>query len=221
MNVNEAIKARKSVRAYLGIPVKHELVMQILDLAAHAPSGVNTQPWQVAVVTGDTKLKLQRELEQAFRGSVKGQMDYGYYPAEWKSPYRERRKSCGLALYSALNIERRDKQRQLDQWAANYRAFDAPVMLLFFMDQGMREGSFMDYGMFLQSVMLGAVEAGLATCPQAALAQYPDIVRRVLDYPPESVLVCGMALGYEDRNAPVNSYRTGREPAASFSRFFD
>ena len=221
MNVNEAIKARKSVRAYLGTPVKHELVMQILDLAAHAPSGVNTQPWQVAVVTGDTKLKLQRELEQAFRGGVKGQMDYGYYPAEWKSPYMERRKSCGLALYSALNIERGDKQRQLDQWAANYRAFDAPVMLLFFMDQGMREGSFMDYGMFLQSVMLGAVEAGLATCPQAALAQYPDIVRRVLDYPPESVLVCGMALGYEDRNAPVNSYRTGREPAASFGRFFD
>jgi len=152
---------------------------------------------------------------------VKGQMDYGYYPEEWKPPYTERRKACGLAMYSALNIRLEEKQRRLDQWAANYRAFDAPVMLFFFMDKGMRAGSFMDYGMFLQSVMLVAVELGLATCPQAALAEYPDMVKRVLGYPPESVLVCGMALGYEDASAAVNSYRTGREPATSFSRFFD
>lgn len=221
MNVSEAINARKSVRAYLDTPVEHELILQILDVACNAPSGVNSQPWQVAIVTGDTKLNLQRQLEQSFRNGVKGRMDYGYYPDEWKSPYKERRKACGLAMYAALGIQRRDKQRQLDQWAANYRAFDAPVMLLFFMHKGMREGSFMDYGMFLQSVMLSAVELGLATCPQAALAQYPDIVKQVLGYPPESVLVCGMALGYEDIAAPVNRYRTERESARNFSRFFD
>ncbi len=220
MNVNEALSTRKSVRAYLDKAVEPDLIMRVLDAARHAPSGVNSQPWQVAIVTGDTKLKLQQQLEQAFRDGVKGQMDYGYYPSEWKSPYTERRKACGLAMYSALHIGREDKQRQLDQWAANYRAFDAPVMLLFFMDRGMREGSFMDYGMFLQSVMLAAVEQGLATCPQAALAEYPDIVKQVLGYPSESVLVCGMALGYEDATAAVNSYRTEREPAAAFSRFF-
>jgi nitroreductase len=221
MNVSEAISTRKSVRAYLDTPVEHELILQILDVACHAPSGVNSQPWQVAVVTGDTKLQLQQQLEQSFRNGLKGQGDYGYYPTEWKSPYIERRKACGLALYSALHIDRKDKQRRLDQWAANYRAFDAPVMLLFFMDKAMQEGSFMDYGMFLQSVMLAAVAQGLATCPQAALAEYPAIVKQVLGYPSDSVLVCGMALGYEDVTAAVNSYRTGRELAATFSRFFD
>jgi len=221
MNVNEALNARKAVRAYLDKPVDPALVMQILDAAGHAPSGVNSQPWQVAVVSGNTKLKLQQKLEQSFQDGVTGKMDYGYYPDEWRSPYTERRKACGLAMYSALHIERQDKQRRLDQWAANYRAFDAPVMLFFFMDKGMREGSFMDYGMFLQSVMLAAVEQGLATCPQAALGEYPQIVKDVLGYPSESVLLCGMALGYEDTSAAVNSYRTEREPAAAFSRFFN
>ncbi len=221
MNVNEALETRKSVRAYLDTPVEHELILQILDAAAHAPSGVNSQPWQVAVVTGDTKLNLQQRLEQSFRDGLKGQMDYGYYPTEWKSPYTERRKACGLAMYSALNIGREDKQRRVDQWAANYRAFDAPVMLFFFIDRGMKEGSFMDYGMFLQSVMLAAVAQGLATCPQAALGEYPDVVKQALGYPSESVLLCGMALGYEDATAAINSYRTERESAATFSRFFD
>ena len=221
MNVSEALQARKSVRAYLDTPVARELILQLLQAARHAPSGVNSQPWQVAVVSGETKLKLQQQLEQSFRDGVKGQMDYGYYPEEWKPPYTERRKACGLAMYRALNIRLDERQRRLDQWAANYRAFDAPVMLFFFMDPGMRAGSFMDYGMFLQSVMLAALEHGLATCPQAALVEYPDIVKRELGYPPESILVCGMALGYEDTAAAVNGYRTGREPAASFSRFFD
>lgn len=221
MNVNEALSARKSVRAYLDKPVAPELITQILDAAAHAPSGVNSQPWQVAVVKGNTKLKLQQKLEQSFRDGVKGQMDYGYYPDEWKSPYTERRKACGLQMYSALNIQREDKQLRLDQWAANYRAFDAPVMLFFFMDRGFREGSFMDYGMFLQSVMLAAVGQGLATCPQAALGEYPEIVKDVLGYPSEMVLLCGMALGYENTSAAVNSYRTERESASTFSRLFD
>ncbi len=221
MNVTEALKTRKSVRAYLDKPVLPELVLQILDAARHAPSGVNSQPWQVAVVSGDRKLKLQQRLEQAFQEGAKGKMDYGYYPDEWKSPYTERRKVCGLQMYSALNIGRQDKQRRIDQWAANYRAFDAPVVLFFFMHKGMREGSFLDYGMFLQSVMLAAVEQGLATCPQAALGEYPEIVKEELGYPSDNLLLCGMALGYEDVTAPINSYRTEREPASAFSQFFE
>jgi nitroreductase len=123
-------------------------------------------------------------------------------------------------MYTALKIERSDKQRQMDQWAANFRSFDAPVMLLFFMNAGMQTGSYMDYGMFLQSVMLAAVEQGLATCPQASLADYPELIKTALDYPQQSILLCGMALGYEDKQALVNSYRTPREDVESFTRYF-
>jgi nitroreductase len=120
-----------------------------------------------------------------------------------------------------LGIEREDKQRRADQWAANYRAFDAPVMLLFFMDAGLQTGSFMDYGMFIQSIMLAAVDEGLATCPQAALGEYPGVVKETLGYPLDSILLCGMALGYEDTEAAVNSYRTPREEVESFVHFFE
>jgi nitroreductase len=126
-----------------------------------------------------------------------------------------------LQLYGSLDITREDKERQREQWAKNYRAFDAPVMLLFFMDAIMETGSYLDYGMFLQSIMLTAVEEGLATCPQAALAEYPHIVKHCLGYAPDSILLCGMALGYEDTTAPENNFRTTREEIGSFTRYFE
>jgi len=220
MNVREALQQRKSVRAFLNRDVEAEKINNILAAASHAPSGVNTQPWQIAVVSGEKKQELQQQLETAFRDGVKGNADYPYYPQQWIEPYRSRRLACGLQMYSALKIERRDKQRQTDQWAANFRAFDAPVMLLFFMDAEMQTGSYIDYGMLLQSVMLAAVDQGLATCPQASLADYPELIKTALDYPQESILVCGMALGYEDKQALVNSYRTPREDVESFTRYF-
>jgi len=209
------------VRAFLDKPVEREAIDRILDAARHAPSGANTQPWQVAMVSGRKKQDIQEKMEAAFRSGKRGQADYQYYPVEWKPPYKDRRRACGLQLYSALNITREDKDRQADQWAANYRAFDAPVALFFFMDAELATGSFMDFGMFLQSLMLAAVEEGLATCPQAALGEYPEIVKQELDYPQESILICGMALGYEDEHAVVNSYRTPREDVHTFTRFFD
>ena len=221
MNVSEALITRKSTRAFLPKQVDKSIIDRILSAARHAPSGTNTQPWQVAVVTGDKKQQLCQELETAFRNQVERQMDYHYYPEEWVDPYKSRRKACGLQMYSTLSITREDKQRQLDQWAANYRAFDAPVMLLFFMDRIMETGSFLDYGLFLQSVMLMAVEEGLATCPQAALGEFPAIVKTSLGYPDDSILLCGMALGYEDKEALVNSYRTPREDVETFTRYFD
>jgi len=221
MNVTEALQARKSVRAFLDTPVSRDVVEKVLDAARWAPSGTNTQPWQVAVLTGDKKRALQQTLEDSFRAGVKGKMDYAYYPDQWKDPFLARRKVCGLQLYSALKIGKEDKERRADQWIANYRAFDAPVMLLFFIDRIMDTGSYLDYGMFLQSVMLAAVDHGLATCPQAALGEYPDLVREFLGYGADQVLVCGMALGYEDATAAVNSYRTEREPVAGFTRFFE
>ena len=221
MNVSEALITRKSTRAFLPKQVDKAIIDRILSAARHAPSGTNTQPWQVAVVTGEKKQQLCQELETAFRNKVERKMDYHYYPEEWVDPYKSRRKACGLQMYSTLSITREDKQRQLDQWAANYRAFDAPVMLLFFMDRIMETGSYLDYGMFLQSVMLAAVEQGLATCPQAALAEYPDIVKTALNYDKDLVLICGMALGYEDKDALINRYRTEREEYTSFTRFYD
>jgi len=221
MNVIEALERRKSTRAFLQRSVDQGVIEALLNAARHAPSGANTQPWQVAVIMGDRKRRLQQRLEHAFHSGVPPKMDYSYYPGDWSEPYRSRRVACGLQLYEALGIERDDKERRRDQWAANYRAFDAPVALFFFMDAGMQTGSFMDYGMFLQSLMLAAVDQGLATCPQAALAEYPQIVKRELGYPEDSILLCGMALGYEDSAAAVNGYRTPREDVAAFTRFFD
>jgi len=220
MNVKDALKKRKSVRAYLDKHVEDEKIIAILNAARHTPSGVNTQPWQVAVVTGESKKQLQEKLEARFRDGDKGKAEYDYYPNEWSEPFTSRRKECGLLMYKTLGIERRDRERQTDQWAANYRAFDAPVMLLFFMGKRMQAGSFLDYGMFLQSVMLSAVEQGLATCPQASIADYPEIVKQKLGYSDDNILLCGMALGYEDTEALVNSYRTPRVDSESFTQFF-
>lgn len=221
MNVHDALMHRKSIRAFLDRPVEREVIERILDAARWAPSGVNTQPWQVAVVRGDKKRQLEERLENCFQSGITKAMDYQYYPAEWFGVYRQRRKACGLQLFSTMQIGREDKDKQIAQWAANYRAFDAPVMLFFFMDRGLGVGSFLDYGMFLQSLMLAAVEEGLSTCPQAALGEYPSVVKEMLDYPDDSVLIGGMALGYEDAAAKVNSYRTPREAVHTFTRFFD
>lgn len=221
MNVIEALEHRKSVRAYLDKPVSNDTLRTLLEAAKHSPSGTNTQPWQVAVVTGDSKQALQEKIESAFRGGDRGKADYDYYPKEWLSPYKDRRKECGLLMYSTLDIKREDKERQLDQWAANYRAFDAPVMMLFFIDPIMEKGSYMDYGMFLQSIMLAAEDLGLATCPQASVGDYPHIIKPELGIADDKVLLCGLALGYEDKDALINSYRTSRLAVDEFVTFFD
>lgn len=221
MNISEAITQRHSTRAFINKPVSTEQINRILTTASHAPSGANTQPWQVAVISGDSKKELELQLEQAFATGNEIKLDYQYYPVKWAVPYKTRRRDCGLQLYSSLNIAREDTDRRKAQWAANYRAFDAPVMLLFFMDPMMETGSFLDYGMFLQSVMLAAMEEGLATCPQVALAEYPQIVKQFLGYSDDKLLICGMALGYEDTQAAVNNYRTPRASISEFSQFFD
>ena len=220
MNILDALQQRKSVRAFLDQEVEKEKIDTILAAASHAPSGANIQPWQVAVVSGETKKRLQTQIEKNFREGKRGPADYQYYPKEWNNPYKLRRINCGQQMYSSLEIARSEKHRKREQWAANYRSFDAPVMLLFFMDATMETGSYLDYGMFLQSIMLAALDQGLATCPQASLADYPEIIKTALNYPQDSILLCGMALGYEDKEAPINSYRTPREKTDSFTRYF-
>ena len=221
MEVKTALTQRKSTRAFLDKPVTKKLINNILKFARCAPSGVNTQPWQVAVVSGKSKENLQRKIETAFRNGEKSNSDYQYYPLTWTEEFKSRRKECGLLMYGTLGIKKEDKEKQLNQWAANYRSFDAPVMLLFFANKIIEKGSYLDYGMFLQSVMLMAQSEGLATCPQASLAEYPNIIKETLGYPKDSILLCGMSLGYEDKEALVNSYRTPRESIESFTKYFD
>ena len=180
MKVSEALAKRKSTRAFLDREVVKEKIMAVLRAARYSPSGANTQPWQVGVVTGARKKELQQKIETAFRNGEEAKMDFQYYPLKWVEPYKTRRIECGLQLYSTLGITRQEKDRRLEQWAANYRAFDAPVMLFFFLDPGLETGSYMDYGMFLQSVMLAAMEEGLATCPRLPWASIRRSSRKSL-----------------------------------------
>jgi len=220
MNTLESIKQRKSVRAFLDKDVEKEKIKEILDTAKYAPSGVNMQPWSVCVVSGDKKKQLQEKLVNAFNQNQEEKMEYNYYPLSWEEPYKTRRKQTGLLMYETLNITRDDKQKQIAQWKRNYEAFDAPVVLYFFIDKNLEKGSYLDYGMFLQSIMLSAVSLGLATCPQAALAQYPQILKDELDIADDKIALCGISLGYEDKNHIANSYRTPRIELEDFVKFY-
>ena len=220
MQTREAIKNRWATRAFMNTPVTTDDVNAILDAARWAPSGSNIQPWKVAVVEGESKARLGRELAAARAKGEPQRPDFAYYPSQWEPPYNDRRLACGLALYKALDIRREDKQKRMDTWMANYHFFGAPVGLLFFMDRSMNPGSLIDMGIFLQSVMLAALDMGFATCPQAALAEYPDIVRSVLKTPESWALICGMALGAPDRSAPVNNYRTERIAVEEFTTYY-
>ncbi len=221
MEISEAIRKRKSIRAYQDKEVERETIARILDTARFSPSGANSQPWQVAVVTGETRERITEALVEAFRSGKAEDRDYDYYPRKWQEPFKKRRIACGAQLYDTLGIERKDREARLRQWEANYRAFGAPVVLFFFLDPSLAIGSYMDSGMFLQSVMLAAMDEGLATCPQAALSGYAAIVKDILGYPGDTILLCGMALGYEEKEAVVNSYRTPREEVETFTTFFN
>ena len=172
-------------------------------------------------MTGNSKERLAAALLAARKTGQPVTPDYAYYPQTWLSPYKERRKSCGLALYQALGIQKGDSDAQQRAWNNNYTFFGAPVGLMFTLHKAMQTGSWLDLGMFLQNIMLAALEFGLATCPQASLAEYPAVVRDTLGLDAQQYVICGMALGYPDKNHPVNQYRLPREPASAFSHWHD
>ena len=219
MTVSQALLNRKSVRAFLDKDVEKEKIITILEAAKHAPSGVNMQPWNVYVVDRKRQSNIQDRVIKAFEKKEKSRMDYNYYPLLWNEPYKSRRKETGLLMYKTLGITKENKEQQIKQWKANYRAFDAPVVLYFFIDKSLEKGSYLDYGMFLQSILLMATQLGLGSCPQAALAEYPDIVREELNVDDDKLLLCGIALGYEDKNAAINSYKTSRIALEEFVTF--
>jgi nitroreductase len=222
--VDAAITSRRSIRAFLPTPVAREDIEQILEVSARAPSGTNTQPWKVYVLTGDARTALSEAILAVHTDPAQSQQhteEYAYYPRQWVAPFIDRRRKVGWDLYSLLGLTRDNKSGMAAQHARNFRFFDAPVGLIFTIDRVLEQGSWLDYGMFLQNVMVAARGRGLDTCPQAAFTQYHRIIAAHLNLPENETVVCGMALGWADMDKIENSLVTEREPVASFVRFAD
>jgi len=222
--VDAAITSRRSTRAFLPTPVPRDTLENILAVASRAPSGTNTQPWKVYVLTGAAKAALSRKLLAVYNDPLAmsaHREDYQYYPLEWVSPYIDRRRKIGWDLYGLLGIGKTDKAGMHAQLGRNYVFFDAPVGLMFTIDRVMQQGSWLDYGMFVQNVMIAARARGLDTCPQIAFLQFHRIILEHVGAPTNEMLVCGMSLGHADPTAVEISLVTERAPVAEFARFLE
>ena len=222
--VDAAITSRRSIRAFLPTPVAREDIEAILEVAARAPSGTNTQPWKVHVLTGAAKARLSDRILAAYADPAQARAhveEYAYYPREWVSPFVDRRRKVGWDLYALLGLTRDNKAGMAAQHGRNYRFFDAPVGMIFTIDRIMEQGSWLDYGMFLQNIMIAARGRGLDTCPQAAFTQFHRIISDELGLPENQMVVCGMSLGYADPDKVENTLVTEREPVSVFARFLE
>jgi nitroreductase len=226
--VDDAISSRQSVRQFLPKQVPREVIEHLLALASRAPSGTNTQPWKTYVLQGNSLSTLVDkvcDVHTSFAANPALAADYkeeyDYYPEQWVSPYIDRRRENGWGLYGLLGITKGDKAAMHAQQQRNFRFFDAPVGLMFTLDRVMGRGSLVDYGMFLQTLMLAARGHGLDTCPQAAWNGFSKIILPHIGAGDNEMLVCGMALGYADPAALVNTFRTPRVPAADFTTWLE
>jgi nitroreductase len=217
--VVEALRRRRSVRAFKPDTVPLSIVRAILEAAATSPSGGNLQPWRTYVLAGRPLAGLVEAVARRVQAGETEQSSFEIYPEGLWEPYRSRRFRCGEDLYATIGIDRSDTPGRLRQVARNFRFFDAPVGMIFCIDRRLGAPQWTDLGIFLQSVMLLATEQGLATCPQAAWSLWPDTLRARLEMPDELIPVVGMALGYEDSGAPINALRTQREPPQGFAAF--
>lgn len=226
--VDQAIASRQSMRQFLPTPVSKETIAHLLALASRAPSGTNTQPWRAYVLQGASRDALVAKVCQAHDAlranpalAAEYREEYDYYPEKWVSPYIDRRRENGWGLYGLLGIGKGDKDKMHAQHQRNFRFFDAPVGLMFTLDRVMGRGSLVDYGMFLQSIMVGARGHGLHTCPQAAWNGFAKIILPHIGAGDDEMLVCGMSLGYADEAALVNTFRTPRIAASEFTTWLD
>ncbi|MGI9025171.1 MAG: nitroreductase [Burkholderiaceae bacterium] len=222
--VDGAIASRRSIRAFLPKPVAREDIEAILSVASRAPSGTNIQPWKVTVLTGESLSQLSEKILAVHDdpdAHALHKEEYAYYPTKWESPYVDRRRKIGWDLYSLLGIGRNDKDRMHAQHGRNYAFFDAPVGLMFRIDRILELGSWLDYGMFIEAVMVAARGRGLDTCPQAAFNKFHRIIAEHIAMSEAETLVCGMSLGYADMSKIENTLTTEREPLANFVRFLE
>ncbi|MDR1350280.1 MAG: nitroreductase [Zoogloeaceae bacterium] len=217
--VDAVLRSRHSMRRYLPTPIPQPLVAEILELAARAPSGTNVQPWKVYALAGEERQKLSQVIVEQYNQGRKEGREFDYYPQEWGEPWLSRRRKVGLELYRLIGIPKGDKEKMHTQTARNYLFFDAPVGLIFTMHRQLGRGMFLDYGMFLGNLVTAARARGLDTCVQNAFADYHNTIRKHLDVPDDELLVCGVALGYADPNAPENTLISEREPVTGFASF--
>ncbi|MDX5392513.1 MAG: nitroreductase [Caulobacteraceae bacterium] len=208
MNVSEAVARRISVRAFKSDPVPGAVVREILEAAARAPSGGNLQPWRVHALTGAPLQALKDKVAANPFGEAP---EYDVYPPNLWEPFRTRRFECGEDLYATIGIPREDKAARLRQLARNGELFGAPVGLFFSLDRKVGPPQWSDVGMFMQTVMLLATERGLATCAQEYWARYPRTLAESLGLPDDHMMFSGMAMGYADETAPINTLRTRRD----------
>lgn len=221
--VDRAITSRRSIRRFLSTPVPQGMIEEILHVASRAPSGTNTQPWKVHVLTGasrqglvDKVMAIHNDPAQLAQHSE----EYDYYPKEWVSPYIDRRRKIGWDMYGLMGIGKTERDRMHAQQGRNFMYFDAPVGMVFTIDRIMGRGSWLDYGMFLQNIMVAARARGLDTCPQAAFNHFHDVIEAHLGMDPsKEMVVASMSLGYADPHAIDNTLFTDREPVSSFARF--
>jgi nitroreductase len=216
MNVTDAVAARRSVRGFLDRPVDPALLRELAEKAARAPSGGNLQPWHIDLVAGESLARLKVIMAETLASGAKETPAYAIYPPELDMPYETRRRAVGEAMYGHIGIPREDRPGRRAWFARNFAFFGAPAALFCTVGRGMGPPQWSDLGMYLQSVMLLAIEAGLATCPQECWAMYPETVGRFLDIPDGRMLFCGMAIGYEDTDVPANRLRSDRAPAGEW-----
>ena len=221
-DVFAAARTRRSIRAYKPDAVPRQVLRGIVELGRHAPSGSNIQPWRVHVLTGAALKRVGGAIQAAFLNDEPGhRRDYEYYTDPVFEPYLARRRACGWGLYGTLGIARGDHEKSKAYRAGNYVFFGAPAGLVFSIDRRLEKGSWLYYGMFLQTLMLAARAKGLHTCAEASIAGYPDIVRRELGLSDDWMVICGMALGYADGDAVVNTFQPERIALDDYAVFLD
>ena len=219
-SVDDAIATRRSVRGFLPNPVPRAIIERILEVSARAPSGTNMQPWHVYVVAGESKQRLTDAILKAYDAGETGHdRTWKYYPEEFYEPYLSRRRTVGWGLYNLLGIAKGDREKMKVQRAENYKFFGAPVGMIFTIENRLEIGSWLDYGMFIENIMVSARGHGLHSCPQAAFAQYHTVIRQELGIPEEETVICGLSVGYEDTEHVANELRTERAPVEEFAKF--
>jgi nitroreductase len=222
VDVFEAARTRRSIRAYKPDVIAPQTLREIVELGRWAPSGSNIQPWRVHVLTGATLKRVGSAIQQAFLTGEPGhKRDYNYYTDPMEEPYLARKRQCGWGLYGTLGIGRGDHEKSKAYRASNYVFFGAPAGLVLTIDRTLQVGSWFDYGMFAQTLMLAARARGLHTCAEASIASYPDIVRRELGISRDWTIMCGMAMGYADPDAVVNTFQPPRIAMDEYATFYD
>jgi len=220
MKVSEAIVKRRTIRGFTDKEVPQEVIKEILELARHAPSNSNTQPWHIAVVSGPSRVKLEKEI---FKLLAKGMKPNSEWPAGGvglKGKYKQRQYDCGYRYYDSMGVDREDKKARMELLSRNWKFFGAPHAAFISMPKTMHRANAIDIGIFLQSLMLLMTERGIASCPQGALASFPDPVRAVVDIPEENAIIVGLSFGYEEVGAQINSAKMPRvtlDEMASFA----